>query len=274
MGSCGGRGNGTTTVRQYVRSKVPRLRWTPELHRCFLFAIDRLGGQDKATPKLVLQMMDVQGLTISHVKSHLQMYRSMKNDHLSRQDKNCTPERRKLSLSGQTVRDGGCSNREHDGDGQDEASDGFPRPLYKRPRLHKSADRECPHRLTWLGSFGCTVVTPHCDVQPRDQEGAAGFGWLCGQGVGSLVRKVNTSGSEPMPNLPLRHPLEEFEEADSRDCNLSLSLSLPHPLTRRNNGGSSASESSEAAISFCSRLRDPSQEICINLDLSIALVGN
>ena len=40
MGSCGREGS----VRQYVRSKVPRLRWTPELHRCFVHAIDSLGG--------------------------------------------------------------------------------------------------------------------------------------------------------------------------------------------------------------------------------------
>ncbi|KAG9128701.1 hypothetical protein Leryth_025151 [Lithospermum erythrorhizon] len=81
MGSCGRSGG----VRQYIRSKVPRLRWTPDLHRCFLHAIERLGGQDKATPKLVLQLMDVRGLTISHVKSHLQMYRSMKSD-VTKQD--------------------------------------------------------------------------------------------------------------------------------------------------------------------------------------------
>ncbi|XBI39164.1 uncharacterized protein LOC119328026 isoform X1 [Triticum dicoccoides] len=78
-----GSGERVPTVRQYNRSKHPRLRWTPDLHMAFLHAVERLGGQERATPKLVLQMMNVRGLSIAHVKSHLQMYRSKKIEHES-----------------------------------------------------------------------------------------------------------------------------------------------------------------------------------------------
>jgi hypothetical protein len=50
QGNFSGRSSGT--VRQYVRSKMPRLRWTPELHHCFVLAVERLGGQDSESPIL------------------------------------------------------------------------------------------------------------------------------------------------------------------------------------------------------------------------------
>ncbi|XP_073281584.1 uncharacterized protein [Primulina huaijiensis] len=76
--------NKKSSVRPYVRSKMPRLQWTPDLHLLFEQAVKRLGGQERATPKLVLQLMDIKGLNIAHVKSHLQMYRSKKIEEPSR----------------------------------------------------------------------------------------------------------------------------------------------------------------------------------------------
>ncbi|CAI9102875.1 OLC1v1001233C1 [Oldenlandia corymbosa var. corymbosa] len=67
-----------STVRHYKKSDLPRLRWTPELHDHFVQAVENLGGKHKATPKRIVQVMGVRGLEMSHVKSHLQMYRSTK----------------------------------------------------------------------------------------------------------------------------------------------------------------------------------------------------
>lgn len=44
--SSGGSNERTGKVRQYNRSKMPRLRWTPDLHRSFVLAVERLGGQE------------------------------------------------------------------------------------------------------------------------------------------------------------------------------------------------------------------------------------
>lgn len=53
----------------------PRLRWTADLHDRFVDAVAQLGGPDKATPKSIMRTMGVKGLTLFHLKSHLQKYR-------------------------------------------------------------------------------------------------------------------------------------------------------------------------------------------------------
>ncbi|KAK1288448.1 Two-component response regulator ARR12 [Acorus calamus] len=54
--------------------KKPRVVWTVELHRKFVAAVNQL-GVDKAVPKRILDLMNVDKLTRENVASHLQKYR-------------------------------------------------------------------------------------------------------------------------------------------------------------------------------------------------------
>ncbi|XP_044498320.1 myb-related protein 2-like isoform X2 [Mangifera indica] len=77
----GGSGPGGDSGLVLSTDAKPRLKWTTDLHERFIEAVNQLGGADKATPKTVMKLMGIPGLTLYHLKSHLQKYRLSKNLH-------------------------------------------------------------------------------------------------------------------------------------------------------------------------------------------------
>ncbi|CAN7129439.1 unnamed protein product [Brassica rapa subsp. narinosa] len=77
MASNTNNGNNQKTKMSLVLSTDanPRLKWTCELHHRFVEAVNQLGGPNKATPKSLMKAMEIPGLTLYHLKSHLQKYR-------------------------------------------------------------------------------------------------------------------------------------------------------------------------------------------------------
>ncbi|KAL2510040.1 myb-like transcription factor family protein [Forsythia ovata] len=70
-----GGSDGGGNKKEGQSERKTRRTWSPELHKRFLQALDRLGGSHVATPKQIRDFMKVDGLTNDEVKSHLQKYR-------------------------------------------------------------------------------------------------------------------------------------------------------------------------------------------------------
>ncbi|KAF6174600.1 hypothetical protein GIB67_006252 [Kingdonia uniflora] len=288
MGSCGRSGS----VRQYIRSKVPRLRWTAELHHCFLRAIERLGGQERATPKLVLQLMDVRGLTISHVKSHLQMYRSMGTGENYREDLNPSQLGKYYyhdRFDNEGVHEVGILKsskpiKETTTNTHEYSSYNALLPTPKRCRLVETSNShlQCSQRIcgeeTVTYPYYCfydhdlqknaekkgikEALSPPQDVVCKKQNAFGGESDLLksaklDENQVSLPKKRKLEILEnmfgPFPSRRISVGRKIEEEAGSDGGFLSLSLSL-HPSTQRSNG-SSLTEISEA-FSSGSRMND------------------
>jgi len=75
-----------------------RLRWTPDLHRDFLKAVNQLGGLELATPKGIMTLMTTSGMTQQHIKSHLQKYRLQEIGSVKKEDLDDNEERKRRAM--------------------------------------------------------------------------------------------------------------------------------------------------------------------------------
>ncbi|CAN4099758.1 unnamed protein product [Withania somnifera] len=73
-----------------VNKKKMKVDWTPELHKKFVKAVEKL-GIDQAIPSRILELMNVEGLTRHNIASHLQKFRMQRRQISPKEDEKGWP---------------------------------------------------------------------------------------------------------------------------------------------------------------------------------------
>ncbi|GLU05099.1 hypothetical protein SLE2022_222180 [Rubroshorea leprosula] len=151
----------------------PRLRWTVELHERFVDAVTQLGGPDKATPKTIMRVMGVKGLTLYHLKSHLQKFRLGKqphkefNDHSIKDASGLDLQRTSASTSGMMSRNMNEMQME----------------VHRRLHEQLEVQRHLQLRIEAQGKYMQTILEKACQTLTGENMASGSYKPIGNQGV-------------------------------------------------------------------------------------------
>ncbi|CAN6907279.1 unnamed protein product [Brassica oleracea] len=220
----------------------PRLR--------FVDAVSQLGGPDKATPRTIMRTMGVKGLTLYHLKSHLQKFR------LGRQA--CKESTTDNSKDGN--QDTGSSSSSSLRMAAQEQNEGYQvtealrAQMEVQRRLHKQLEvqRRLQLRIEAQGKYLHSILEKACKAF---DEQAATFAGLeaAREELSELAIRVSNSTRVPFfdaTKMMMMPSLSELSVAIDHKTNITTNCSVESPLTSNTNG------SSISAASMKKRHRD------------------
>ncbi|KAF3457679.1 hypothetical protein FNV43_RR02337 [Rhamnella rubrinervis] len=185
----------------------PRLRWTAELHERFVDAVTQLGGPDKATPKTIMRTMGVKGLTLYHLKSHLQKYRlgkqSCKDSTENSKDASCIAESQDTGSSASS------SSRAMAQDLSDgyQVTEALRVQMEVQRRLHEQLEvqRRLQLRIEAQGKYLQSILENACKAL-NDQAAVSAGLEAARVELSQLDIKVSSDCQEIAPNEPIKLP--------------------------------------------------------------------